>query len=140
MAKSVHEISEHFESRRFSWTCTECRGFVQELLAVAETERVARVVIFYETLEGVMDGLFNNYCACTLTAAEKSALFHIIRRDWSDDAPGFLRASMVIVLNMLQPLEGISEWLLTIADRQTDKEYEEYLRDCAVHKRTTPAV
>jgi hypothetical protein len=140
MPRSVPEISEHFEARRFSWTCAECSGFAQELLAVPESERLTSIVTFYEALEGIMDGLYNNYCSGTLTTTEKVGLFKIVRDDWSDDAPGFLRASMVTVLNMLQPLEGVSEWLLETADRQTDTEYKHYLRDCAIHKRTTPGV
>lgn len=103
-------------------------------------ERRANLEEFYDTLEGIMDGLRNHYCGGTLAQEEKSSVFQIVSEDWSDDAPGSLRASMVIVLNMLQPLEGIPEWFIEAADRQVDNEYAEYLRSCARRERHTPVV
>lgn len=47
---------------------------------------------------------------------------------------------MVAILNALQPLEGVSAWLLEGANRQTDRDYAEYLRDCASCNRTERAV
>ncbi|WAS94522.1 hypothetical protein [Nannocystis punicea] len=140
MSSKTQEIYARFNPARFGSECCEYRGFAQEMLTVPEHERRAHLEIYYELLEDIVDGLFENYCGGTLSAAEKSEIFSLIRADWSDDAPGGLRASMLSLLGMIQPLEGVSGWLSSVANRQKDQSYADALRGCAACERKEPVV
>lgn len=116
------------------------RTYAQEVLAIPLNERRADLENFYELLEGIIDGLYGKFCGGTLSPVERTQLFEVIRSDWSDSAPGSVRASMVGIVNALRPLEGVSSWLNELADRQEDAEYAGYLRQCAAFDRDAPAV
>ncbi|MFY0537813.1 hypothetical protein [Nannocystis pusilla] len=75
--------------------------------------------------------LFLASCGGTLSTEEKRRIFALIREDWTDDASEGIRASMLALLGLIQPLEGVPEWLLSLADRQRDPTYAEVLRNCA---------
>lgn len=140
MPFSIQDISARFAADRFGSPCTVYRTYAQEVLAVSVSERLSNLEDFYELLEGIVDGLYGNLCGGTLSLMERTQLFEVIRSDWSDSAPGSVRASMVGIVNALRPLEGVSSWLNELADRQEDAQYAGYLRQCAEFDRDSPAV
>lgn len=139
MSSTLNELMIQFRPVRFGSDCSTYRRFAQELLSISD-QRGENLEAYYELMENVLDGLFHNYCDGTLSEEEKSAIFSLIRADWSDDAPGGQRASMLSLLGVLQPLPGITDWLLPIAERQSDQTYVQALRACALCARTKPAV
>ena len=140
MQVTLQDISNRFAADRFGSHCIVYRNYAQEMLTIPVEERHAHLEDFYELLEGIVDGLYDNFCGGTLSLAERTQLFEIIRADWLDSAPGCVRASMVGILNALRPLEGVASWLSEVATRQSDPKYADYLRQCAEFNRDAPAV
>lgn len=140
MREHILDIAERFSFVRFSYDCSVYVAYLRELLQIPLAERVVHLADYYETMDHITDALFEGYCGGTVTEAEKTQIFRAIRDDWSDEAPGGLRAAMIAILNALQPLDGVSKWILEVAVRQADPEYAAYLRSCAACERAKPAV
>jgi hypothetical protein len=140
MTTMLESIDERFAHVRFGGDCEELRRFAQETLAMPVVERRECAELYYELLSNIVKSLFLEECGGTLSSEEKLRIFALIREDWSDDAPDGIRASMLTLLGLIQPLAGVSEWLLPAADRQRDPAYAEALRGCAACPRTRPAV
>ncbi|MCY0986404.1 hypothetical protein OV203_04640 [Nannocystis sp. ILAH1] len=137
---TLESLDERFEDIRFSASCTELKLFAQEVLAVGDAERHQHAEPYFELLSNTAKSLFLASCGGTLSTEEKRRIFTLIREDWTDDAPEGIRASMLALLGLIQPLEGVPEWLLSLAERQRDPTYAEVLRGCATCPRTAPAV
>lgn len=137
---TLQSLDDRFADLRFGASCTELRLFAQEVLAVTDAERHHHAELYFELLSNTAKALFLASCGGTLSTEEKRRIFALIREDWTDDAPEGIRASMLALLGLIQPLEGVPEWLLSLADRQRDSAYAEALRGCATCPRTGPAV
>ena len=137
---TLESLDERFADLRFGASCTELRLFAQEVLAIEDAERRRHSELYFELLSNIAKSLFLASCGGTLSTEEKRRIFTLIREDWSDDASEGIRASMLALLGLIQPLEGVPEWLLSRADRHRDPIYAEALRSCATCPRTGPAV
>lgn len=137
---TLESLDERFPDLRFGASCTELKLFAQEVLAVDDAERHRHAELYFELLSNTAKSLFLASCGGTLSTEEKRQIFTLIREDWTDDASEGIRASMLALLGLIQPLEGVPEWLLSLADRQRDPAYAEALRSCATCPRAAPAV
>lgn len=137
---TLESLDERFADIRFGASCTELKLFAQEVLAVRDAERHQHAELYFELLSNTAKSLFLASCGGTLSTEEKRRIFTLIRADWVDDAAEGIRASMLALLGLIQPLEGVPEWLLSLADRQRDPTYAEALRGCATCPRTAPAI
>lgn len=137
---TLESLDERFADIRFGASCTELRLFAREVLAVTDEERHQYSELYFELLSNTAKALFLASCGGTLSAEEKRRIFTLIREDWAEDTSEGIRASMLALLGLIQPLEGVPEWLLSLAERQRDPTYAEVLRGCATCPRTTPAI
>jgi hypothetical protein len=84
--------------------------------------------------------IFLAQCEGALSSGDRLRIFTLLQEDWSDDATEGIRASMLSLLGLIQPLADVPEWLLSASRRQRDPAYAEALRTCAECPRTKPAV